>query len=242
MSGSGVCGPNAEFGLVAALEREVAVMVRDWRREIPEAAASKGSIYRRADGRAVLVCAGTGAERAYEAAKALVESYAVKTLVSIGFAGSCVEELRPGAVVVPAKVVEAASGRQHACEFGQGTVVSMRGLASVAAKRDARLRHGALAVEMEAAGVAAAAAKYGIRFAAIKAISDGAEEELDFLAPFVTPEGFATGRFLAHIALRPVLWPRVAGLQHKSKLAAAALERAVAEYVTAGRASAARSS
>ena len=68
-------------------------------------------------------------------------------------------------------------------------------MAGQAAKQEARARYGALAVEMEAAGVAAAAAEYGREFAAIKAISDGAEEDLDFLSGFVTPEGFATGRF-----------------------------------------------
>jgi len=227
---------EAEFGFVAALEREVAGLVRGWRSETPAGDAAKQRFYRSGDGRAVLVCAGTGAEQAYEAAKALVERYAVKTLVSIGYAGSCVEELRPGAVVVPARVVEAASKREHLCTPGegtaaQGTVVSIRGLAGAEAKREARLHHGALAVEMEAAGVAAAAAKCGTGFAVIKAISDGAAEELGFLAPFVTAEGFATGRFLAHVALRPLLWPRVAGLRHKSRLAAAALERAVTEFI-----------
>jgi adenosylhomocysteine nucleosidase len=233
---------EAEFGMVAALEREVSGLVRDWGREASAPDAAERPIYRSGDGRAVLICSGTGAERAYEAAKALVETTGVKTLISIGFAGSCTEELRPGAVVVPARVVESASGREHACARGQGTVVSLRGLAGVEAKRKARLHHGALAVEMEAAGVAAAAAKCGTGFAAIKAISDGAEEELDFLAPFVTPEGFATGRFVAHIALRPMLWPRVAGLRHHSKMAAAALAQAVREYMVERQASVAHGS
>ena len=67
-----------------------------------------------------------------------------------------------------------------------------------AEKEEAAVRFGALAVEMEAVGVAAAAANHK-KFAAIKAISDGAEDEMDFLAGFLTPEGFGTARFMAHI-------------------------------------------
>ena len=70
------------------------------------------------------------------------------------------------------------------------------------------------------------------QFAAIKAISDGAEEEMDFLAGFIKPEGFQTARFMAHIALRPGLWGRVAALNRNSKLASAALQSAVEECIT----------
>src|ERR1700681_4527974 len=82
---------------------------------------------------------------------------------------------------------------------------------------------------MEAAGVAGAAAECESEFVAIKVISDDAEEDLGFLSGFVKPEGFETGCFIAHIALRPRLWPRVAALQRNSNLAAAVLQRAVGE-------------
>jgi hypothetical protein len=91
------------------------------------------------------------------------------------------------------------------------------------------VRFGALAVEMEAIGVAAAAADCGREFAAIKAISDGAGDEMDFLSGFLTPEGFGTARFIAHIALRPELWGRVAALERHSRLASAALKSAAEE-------------
>jgi hypothetical protein len=85
---------------------------------------------------------------------------------------------------------------------------------------------------MEAAGVAAAAVECDREFAAIKAISDGAEEDIEFLSGFVTPEGFETGRFIAHIALRPGLWPSVAALNRNSKLAVKALACAVGEFMS----------
>jgi adenosylhomocysteine nucleosidase len=220
---------GVEFAFVAALEREISGAVQGWTSTTLRIGKAEWRIYYDTLERAALVCAGTGRERAYSAARACIEELSPRVVVSIGFAGACVPQLGPGAVVVPARLVDAASGREFACACGTGTLLSVDEVAGAAVKQTARERFGALAVEMEAAGVAAAAAKYGREFVAIKAISDGAEEELDFLTPFVTQEGFATGRFLAHVALRPSLWPRVADLNRNSKLAAAALKGAVGE-------------
>jgi hypothetical protein len=109
-------------------------------------------------------------------------------------------------------------------------------------KQEASARFGALAVDMEAAGVAAAAAEHNRDFAAIKAISDGADEELGFLAGFIKPEGFDTGRFIAHVALRPELWSSVAALNRNSRLAAKALENAVGACISDCRSFAAKRS
>ncbi len=178
---------------------------------------------------AVLICAGTGVDRAYTATRALIEKCSPRVIISIGFAGSCVPNLHPGSVVVPANVLEAATGKSFRCAFGCGQLVTLDRVAGKALKQDAFARFGALAVDMEAAGVAAAAAECRREFAAIKVISDDAEEDLEFLSRFVKPEGFETGRFIAHIALRPGLWPSVAALKRNSKLAAAALASAVSD-------------
>lgn len=221
------CG-GVKYAFVAALPHEIGGLAKRWSRGTLTISGAERTIYFSARHRAVLVCAGTGRERAYQASRAVAETFSPQVLVSIGFAGSCVPELAPGTVMIPARLVDAATGKEFECAFGSGTLASLNEVAGVAGKRQARERCGALAVEMEAAGVAAAAAERGTQVAAIKAISDGADEEMDFLAVFVTPEGFATGRFLAHVVLRPRLWPRVAALQRNSKLASAALERAVA--------------
>jgi nucleoside phosphorylase len=222
MSGLGV-----EFGYVAALEREVADVVRGWTVTTALIGSVERKIFYNYKQQAALVCAGTGEGRAYIGAKAFIEKCAPRVVVSIGFAGSCVRELHPGALVVPSKVVDAVSGKEFPCAFGSGTLATLGQIAGKTAKEEAAARFGAVAVEMEAIGVAAAAADYGREFVAIKAISDGAEDELDFLAGFLTPEGFGTVRFMAHIAVRPELWGRVAALHRHSKLACAALDKAV---------------
>lgn len=220
---------GVEFGYVAALQREVAGVVRGWTATSARIGGVQRRVYYNYSQRAALICAGTGRERAYTAAKAFIEKFSPRVMISVGFAGACVPELQPGAVVVPSRLVEAASGSVLPCAFGRGTVVTLNEVGGKAAKQEALARFGALAVEMEAAGVATAAAECGREFVAIKAISDGAEEDLDFLSGFVTPEGFATGRFVAHIAVRPKLWRRVAELNRNSLLAATALEMSVGE-------------
>jgi adenosylhomocysteine nucleosidase len=224
MSGLGV-----EFGYVAALEREVAGVVRGWTVTSALIGTTERKIFYNYRQQAALICAGTGEGRAQAGARAFIEKCMPRVVVSIGFAGACVPELRPGALVVPSKLVDAASGKEFPCAFGSGTLVTLEQVAGKTAKEDAAKRFGALAVEMEAVGVATAAADYGKQFMAIKAISDGAEDEMDFLSGFLTPEGFGTARFMAHVAFRPELWGRVASLQRHSKLATAALERAVVE-------------
>jgi adenosylhomocysteine nucleosidase len=222
-------GEKVEFGFVAALEREVSGLTRDWQKSFVRVAGVQRRIY--AGQGAALICAGTGAERAYAAAKVLVENCSPKMLVSIGFAGSCVLNLQPGSIVVPASLLEAETGKVFPCSGGCGQLVTLDRVAGKALKRDARERFGAVAVDMEASGVAVAAAESNVDFAAIKVISDGVDEDLGFLSDFVKPEGFETGRFIAHIALRPGLWSSVAALQRNSKAATAALQVAVSECV-----------
>ncbi len=241
-------GQAVELGFVAALEREVSGLVRGWSISTVRSGDKSWQIYRDGrDGGAAVICAGTGSARAYEAAKALVENCSPKMLVSIGFVGACAvsvhpgfSELRPGSVVVPAGVVETATGRTFATSFGVGQLATVDRVAGRELKREMQARWEAVAVDMEAAGVGAAAAELGREFAAIKAVSDGVDEELGFLADFVTPEGFATGRFVAHIAVRPWLWPKVATLQANSTVAAKSLERAVGACIQDWRQFAAR--
>jgi len=93
-------------------------------------------------------------------------------------------------------------------------------------------RFSAQAVDMEAAAVAKAAQAGGVRFRALKAISD----ELDF--PLPPTEGFlsASGRFktlsfAAYLALRPWLWASAQAFGRNCSLAAEALAKALAGFL-----------
>jgi hypothetical protein len=87
-------------------------------------------------------------------------------------------------------------------------------------KRVLFTRFQAQAVDMEAAAVAAVAAERGCEFLALKVISDTLESKVDFVTPFVRPEGFRVGAFLAHLSVRPWLWTAVRDLHRNSARAA----------------------
>ena len=156
--------------------------------------------------------------------KLLIEKCSPRVIVSIGFAGSCVPHLHPGSVVVPATLLEAATGKSFRCAFGRGQLVTLDRVAGKALKQEAvralwrlgrgygsgrscrcgrRVQHGSLRRSRRS--------------------PTARRRILDSSPAFVKPEGFETGRFVAHIALRPGLWPSVAALNRNSRLAAAAL-------------------
>jgi hypothetical protein len=82
----------------------------------------------------------------------------------------------------------------------------------------------ARAVDMEAAGVFAAARAHGVTFGATKVISDEWDFEMPRMADFIDAAGrFKTASFVTHVALRPWLWKRVATLARNSSKAAKAL-------------------
>jgi hypothetical protein len=79
---------------------------------------------------------------------------------------------------------------------------------------------------MEAAAIAEVAKKAGVRFAAIKSISDRADFVMPPVQKFIAANGqFQTGRFAVYAALRPRLWPAVAALQRNTALAVESLTK-----------------
>ena len=110
----------------------------------------------------------------------------VDAIISFGLAGGLDPALRPGALVVPSLVVEGAfrwdtdpglnrrlGGSTGHCLLGGGAV-----LATSEAKRHARARFGADAVDLESAAVARAATRLGLPFAVLRAVCDPAEQAL----------------------------------------------------------------
>jgi adenosylhomocysteine nucleosidase len=98
--------------------------------------------------------------------------------------------------------------------------------------RLARTYEGSVAVDMEAAALARLAEAHGLRFVAIKAISDTLEEDLPDMNPFLTPSGrFATARFVAHVATKPRFWGPLAKFGKQAKLAADRLCDAIADEI-----------
>jgi len=211
-----------EVAMVAALEREVGPLVRDWRVAEREHGGKSFRFFE--SGNAVVVCGGMGFEAARRATEAVIALYQPSVVLSVGFAGALDESLSVGDVVEACCVVDARDGSRTDTGGGGGVIVSFPAVAGPEQKAKLAKSYGACAVDMEAAAVAKGAEARGLRFAAVKAISD----EVGFAMPpmhrFIAPDGsFLARRFALYAAKRPFIWPDVFRLAQNSARAARAL-------------------
>jgi adenosylhomocysteine nucleosidase len=222
---------SPKLAIVAALEREVLPLIRDWLAVVKEHGGCSFRFYENGD--AVVICGGIGAEPARRAAEAAIALYAPEMIYSAGFAGALDPSLKIADILVPARVIDAGDASAVETGAGQGILVTFGAVASPEQKIKLAKSFNAQAVDMEAAAVARAAAARGVRFAAVKVISD----EAGFTLPgmhsrpggashdgFVSPSGeFLTARFAGFILLRPWTWAAALRLARNSKRAALAL-------------------
>ncbi len=151
-------------------------------------------------------------------------------LISAGLAGALIRSLKVGSVITPNVTVDAASGAEYRSVFGAemvggGILVSANEIAeSKDVRADLVERFHALAVDMEAAGVARVAQQEQIAFRCVKAISDEADFQMPPLNKFVDAEGnFQTGKFAVWTSVRPWYWGRTIALAQNTKRATQAL-------------------
>jgi adenosylhomocysteine nucleosidase len=216
--------------MVAALEREVRPLVKRWRRVEREHEGRRFKFFEHDE--AVLVCGGIGAEAARRATEAAIALYRPELVISVGFAGALDPALKVGEVFLPNRVVDARDGSGVEVAGGRGVLVSAASVAGVEQKAKLSASYGAQAVDMEAAAVARGAQARGVRFVAVKAISDESAFEVPSMDWFVDGRGqFHTGRFVISLTLRPWLWPRVIQLGRNSGKASRALCAELERYV-----------
>ena len=222
---------SAKIAIVAALERELHPLVRHWPVVAKQCAGRTFRFFEQ--GQIVIVCGGIGAEPARRAAEAVIAFYAPEVVYSAGFAGALDPALKVGDILIPARVIDAGDSSCVETGTGQGILVTFGAVATPEQKVKLGRSFHAQAVDMEASAVARAAAVRGVRFAAVKAISD----EVGFTLPgmnhgtgFIGPSGeFLTGKFARFIAIRPWTWAAALRLAGNSKRAAHALSAWLAE-------------
>jgi adenosylhomocysteine nucleosidase len=212
----------SNLAFVAALEREIAGLIKHWRPVPREYAGRKFTFFEGDD--IVAVCGGIGLEPARRAAEAAIALYHPSHLHSVGFAGALDNNLRVGDIFSPAIVIDARDGSRLLLEGGEGTLLTFMAVAGSVQKAKLAEAYGALAVDMEAAAVATAARAHGITFGATKVISDELKFEMPGMTRFIDSEGqFNTAGFAMYTALRPWMWKPVASLASNSRKAAQAL-------------------
>jgi adenosylhomocysteine nucleosidase len=209
---------------VAAMEREVALFVKDWKRTERTREGRAFTFFENVD--FVCICGGIGVEAARRATQAAIALYHPPLIQSVGFAGALDSTLRVGDIFTPSMVLDARDGSRYQLSSGKGTLITFMEVASAAQKAKLNTAYAAQAVDMEAAAVAAAAGLHGIAFSAVKVISDEADFEIRGTSQFIDTAGqFRTANFVCYMALRPWLWKSVATLAANGQKAAKALAK-----------------
>jgi len=218
------------IGIVAALEREVAPLVRKWRVRTVEHDGRRYQLFE--NGEAALICGGMGAEAARRATEAIIREALPAVILSVGFVGALDPALKVGEVFEPRTVINAGDGVRTDTGCGHGTLVSFSAVAGRAQKEKLRGAYSAAAVDMEAAAVAQGAELRGVRFGALKVVSD----EAGFAMPmedFIASDGrFCLTYFAVHVATRPWLWGTTIALARNSARASRVLCVALEEYLS----------
>jgi adenosylhomocysteine nucleosidase len=213
---------SERIAIIAAMEREIAPLVRGWQRlRLTVKAHAFGGAEARSSGngaaepellayeshRAVAVISGIGGVHARRAAEAVIASERPCVVISAGFAGALDPRLGVGAILQPETVWDAASGESF-CAEGRGVLASTESILDAAGKGEVIRRYRADAVDMEAAAVAGAARRHEVRFLAVKAISDDPGFPMPRFEPFIDARGdLHTGRLTLSAVTRPALWP-----------------------------------
>ncbi len=211
-----------KIAIVAAYPGEIRPLVKDWERSTLRAGGARFRVFRRR--RAMAIYGGMGAGPIQQACRTLVEHLHPDLLISAGWAGALRPEIKAGAIVVPETVIDVADGRAFRTFCGAGTLVTGAAIASPHEKRDLVARFSAQAIDMEAAAVGAVAQEAAVKFLAVKAIFDEFDFPLPSFERFHNSRGrFRYGRFLAHAALRPGLWPKLRLMERRASGAAQAL-------------------
>lgn len=160
----------------------------------------------------ILAAHGPGPRLAGQAVRVALERAGGGILLSTGFCGAAREGLEPGGIFIASEVVDAATGVRYpalpvqaGAPFRRGTLWSQDRVAATREEKAQIAARGADAVEMEAAAVAAGAASRRIPFYCVRAVSDGATEDLplDFNR-FRDPEGrFSKWSITAAVLVHP---------------------------------------
>ncbi len=219
-----------KIAIIAAMEREVAPLIRGWKVRTLERSGRKYKLFE--NGNATVICGGIGVEGARRATEVAIQETRPSRVVSVGFAGALDSTMKVAEVFEPRTVVNSADGSRVEITPGKGTLVTYAAVASREQKQRLAKAYSASAVDMEAASVAQGAEAGGVQFAALKVISDAADFAMPEMDRFIASDGqFQAGKFALHVTVRPWLWGTALALARNSARASRALCAAIAGYL-----------
>lgn len=204
---------------IAAMPAELGPLVRGWQRERRRGV---DLWLHRDENLWVAACAGAGQAAATRAFAAVEEDAPIDLVFSVGYAGALRGDLAPGTAHNAAGVIDLGSGERFRCDAGAGELwlVTSPRVAGQAEKRRLAGAYDAALVDMEAAAIARLATMRGIPFYCVKGISDGLNDRLPDLNPYLGADGrFGIVRFTLAMILRPWHWPRLVKMGENSRSA-----------------------
>jgi adenosylhomocysteine nucleosidase len=161
-----------------------------------------------------------------------LSSSRLQAVVSTGFCGGLDPDLRESQIVVATRVLCPANGEIYEStdisasgEFVSGPMLSQDRIANDSLEKQRLFAEGAIAVDMEAAGVAARAKRAGLPFCCIKVVTDRADESFAFdLNQLRSSEGrIARGKILVHALTHPKVISELLRLKRRTEDAAKVL-------------------
>ncbi|MBV9267173.1 MAG: hypothetical protein JO061_13470 [Acidobacteriaceae bacterium] len=162
-----------------------------------------------------------------------LSSSRLEAVVSTGFCGALDPSLRERQIVLGTSVADGATEETLSCEmvhaspegFVTGPVLTQDRIAITAAEKSTLAASGAIAVDMEASGVAVRTKRAGLPFYCIKVVSDRADESFGFdLNRMRTTDGrIARGKIVSYSLAHPGVLPELFRLKRRVEDAAKAL-------------------
>jgi hopanoid-associated phosphorylase len=158
-------------------------------------------------------------------------------VLSCGIAGALAPSLQPGDVVIDGNVIAVERLQKALPHAHRGGIVGNDAIAATAAeKRFLHERTGAIAVDMESHVAARVAVRKGLPFAALRVISDRADDDLPPAALVgMRPDGgMALGAVLASLARNPRQFPALIRTGRQADQAFRSLTQAFDAIIGAG--------
>jgi len=193
------------------------------------------------DGRRIMLAAnGAGPQLAARAVEVAIRAVTaaelsasrLEAVVSTGLCGALVPTLPMGQVLVATKVLDLQTRETFECsplfatpDAPSGVIVTQNRIANDSAEKRNLAALEAVAVDMEAAGVAARARRAGLPFSCIKVVSDALEESfgLDLNTMRTTEGRISRGKISLYAATHPKLIPGLLRLKRRTQDAAKTL-------------------
>jgi adenosylhomocysteine nucleosidase len=184
-------------------------------------------------GQATLFVTGVGSQNAERTARDLLSTSKPSLVISTGVAGALSPTLHIGDVVIAKEVIEERTGTHFACAVpssiqhpASSIVSASRMISSAQDKAALASRFAAVAVDMESAAIARVCAEHSVPYAAIRAISDTADESLPpAVVRFFDMDGrLRYGAVVGAILREPSLIGKLRRLQQHTETACVALK------------------